>query len=60
MNNSNGICWGNLNHLQIGKFAEYLAVMEFSIHGLDVYTSEVDDKGIDFIVRINENTHIDV
>ena len=60
MNGNKGICWSKLNHLQIGKFAEYLAVMEFSIHGFDVYTSEVDDKGIDFIVRIDENTHIDV
>lgn len=25
--------------------------MEFTLHGFDVYTSEVDDKGIDFVVR---------
>jgi hypothetical protein len=25
--------------------------MEFTMHGLDIYTPEVDDKGIDFIVR---------
>lgn len=43
--------WSKLNHLQLGKYGEYLAKMECVKHGLDVYTAEVDDKGIDFIVR---------
>jgi hypothetical protein len=42
--------WSRLNHLQIGKYAEYLAKMTFTLHGYDVYTSEIDDKGIDFII----------
>jgi hypothetical protein len=25
--------------------------MELTMHGLDIYTSEVDDKGIDFVAR---------
>jgi hypothetical protein len=43
--------WSNLNRLQLGKYAEYYAKMEFASYGLDVYTSEVDDHGVDFIVK---------
>jgi len=25
--------------------------MEFTLHGFDVYSSEVDDRGIDFVIR---------
>jgi hypothetical protein len=31
-----------------------------TIAGFDIYTTDVDDKGIDFIIRINNNKHIDV
>ena len=40
-----------MNHLQVGRFAEYFVKMEFALHGFEVYTSEVDDRGIDFIAR---------
>lgn len=46
--------WTNSNHLQklpFGKYGEYFAKMEFIKHGFDVYSTEVDDKGIDFVVR---------
>ncbi len=43
--------WSHLNHLQLGRYAEYYAKMEFASYGLDVYTSEVDDHGIDFIAK---------
>lgn len=43
--------WNKLNRLQLGKYAEYYAKMEFASYGLDVYTSEVDDHGVDFIVK---------
>jgi hypothetical protein len=46
-----GYDWGKLNHIQLGRYAEYFVKMEFTRHGFDVYTAEVDDKGIDFIVR---------
>lgn len=46
--------WSKLNSLQVGKYAEYFAKMEFASYGCDVYTSEVDDHGIDFIVK-NKN-----
>lgn len=45
--------WNALNSMQLGKYAEYYAKMELSSYGLDVYTSEVDDYGIDFVVKIN-------
>jgi hypothetical protein len=52
--------WSKLSHLQLGKYGEYFAKMEFTKAGFDVYTSEVDDKGIDFVIRKNESEHYDV
>lgn len=52
--------WSNLTPLQLGRYAEYYTMMEFTMFGFDVYTSEVDDKGIDFIVRKDSNTYYDV
>ncbi len=43
--------WSRLNHLQVGRFAEYFAKMEFALYGFQLYSAEVDDRGIDFIVR---------
>lgn len=43
--------WSMLSKLQLGHYAEYYAKMEFSSFGFDVYTSEVDDHGVDFVVR---------
>lgn len=45
--------WSNLNRLQLGRFAEYYAKMEFTSYGFDVYTSEVDDHGVDFVAKYN-------
>lgn len=52
--------WLKLNSHQIGRYAEYLSKMEFTKAGFDVYTSEVDDKGIDFIIRKSENEYYDI
>lgn len=43
--------WSELSNLQLGRYGEYFAKMEFASYGLDVYTSEVDDHGIDFVVK---------
>ena len=43
--------WSALNHMQIGRYAEHLATMRFIEAGLEVYTSEVDDRGVDQLVR---------
>ena len=45
------IGWSNLTHLQLGRYAEYYAKMELASYGYEVYASEVDDKGIDFVCR---------
>ena len=43
--------WSKLSPLQLGRYAEYYAKMEFASYGFEVYTSEVDDHGIDFIAK---------
>ncbi len=52
--------WNRLNHLQLGRYAEYFAKMEFTLYGFDVYTAEVDDRGIDFVVRRDSARYYDV
>jgi hypothetical protein len=52
--------WSYLNHLQIGRFGEYLVKTELTRYGLDIYSSEVDDRGIDFIVRLSESKYLDI
>lgn len=52
--------WSKLNHLQLGRYAEYYAKMEFASYGLDVYTSEVDDHGIDFVAKTNGGGFIEI
>jgi len=39
--------WSSLTPLQIGKYAEFLVKMKFTLHAFDVYSAEIDDKGID-------------
>lgn len=41
--------WMALSKMKLGAYGEYFAKMELTSYGLDVYTSEVDDKGIDFV-----------
>jgi len=52
--------WDRLNHLQLGRYAEYFAKMEFTLYGFDVYTAEVDDRGIDFVIRRDTDRYYDV
>lgn len=52
--------WAHLNRIQLGRYAEYLAKMEFVLLGCDVFSSEVDDHGIDFVVRTKKGDHYDV
>ncbi len=53
--------WSKLNHLQIGRYAEYYAKMEFASYGFEVYTSEVDDHGVDFVAKLpGENKFYEV
>ena len=43
--------WSQLSSLQLGRYAEYYAKMEFTSYGFEVYTSEVDDHGVDFVAK---------
>lgn len=52
--------WSKLNHLQIGRYAEYFTKMEFAMYGFDVYGTEVDDRGIDFVIRKDIDRYYDV
>lgn len=50
----------HLNKLQVGKIGEYWAKIWMTFAGFDIYTTDVDDKGIDFIIRTDNEKHIDV
>ncbi len=52
--------WSRLSALQVGRYAEYFVKMEFTLYGFEVYTSEVDDHGIDFVVRKGEGRYFEV
>ena len=52
--------WSKLSPIRLGRYAEYYAKMEFTLLGFDVYEPEVDDKGIDFIIRKSENNFYEI
>lgn len=52
--------WSILNSLQLGRYAEYYAKMEFASYGFEVYTSEVDDHGIDFIAKTKSGRFLEI
>lgn len=52
--------WNNLNNQQVGAYTEYFVKMELTMFGFQVYTTEVDDRGIDFIARYNNSPFIEV
>jgi hypothetical protein len=45
------LSWSTLSTLQLGSYAEYFVKMGFTLHGFDVFTAEVDNKGVDFVIR---------
>jgi hypothetical protein len=52
--------WSELKKPQLGRYAEYFVKMKFTLHGFDVYTAEVDDKGIDFVIRKEPERYFDI
>ncbi len=52
--------WSRLNKQQVGAYAEYFIKMELTMYGFQVYKTEVDDRGIDFIARHGEGSFIEV
>lgn len=43
-----------LNRQKLGTFGEYYAKMALASYGMSIYSSEVDDHGIDFIAEANK------
>ena len=52
--------WSRLNNQQVGAYAEYFVKMELTLHGFQVYSTEVDDRGIDFVARLERGPFIEV
>lgn len=52
--------WSRLNKQQVGAYAEYFVKMELTMYGFQVYETEVDDRGIDFIARYEDRPFIEV
>jgi hypothetical protein len=52
--------WTHLTRQQIGAYAEYFVKMELTMYGFQVYSSEVDDRGIDFVARYGDGPSIEV
>ncbi len=52
--------WSKLNRQQLGRYGEYYTKLSFTKEGFDVFTAEVDDKGIDFVIRKNDKEYYDI
>ncbi len=52
--------WLRLNNQQVGAYAEYFVKMELTMYGFQVYETEVDDRGIDFIARFENGPFIEI
>jgi hypothetical protein len=52
--------WKALNRQQVGAFAEYFVKMELTMLGFQVYSTEVDDRGIDFVVRYEKGPFLSI
>ena len=52
--------WSRLNKQQVGAFTEYFVKMELTMYGFQVYGTEVDDRGVDFIARYEQEPFFEV
>lgn len=52
--------WSRLNKQQVGTYTEYFVKMELTMYGFEVYTTEVDDRGIDFVARRDSGPFLEV
>lgn len=51
--------WSRLNTQQVGAYAEYFVKMELTMYGFQVYETEADDRGIDFIARFEDGSFLE-
>lgn len=54
------LTWSILNKQQLGRYGEVWAFIEFLSYGLDVYPTEVDDHGVDLVVKDAHGKYWDV
>jgi hypothetical protein len=52
--------WDHLNKQQVGAYGEYFLKMELTGRGFQVYTPEVDDRGVDFVARYKKGPFLEV
>ena len=52
--------WSRLSRQQKGTYGEYVAKMEFVMYGYLVFSAEIDDRGVDFVVRNEAGRHFDI
>ena len=52
--------WSRLNKQQVGAFTEYFVKMELTMYGFQVYSTEVDDPGVDFVARYKHGSFFQV
>jgi hypothetical protein len=52
--------WGRLTKQQVGHYAEHFVKMELTMFGFEVYSSEVDERGVDFIARRGDDPFIEI
>lgn len=52
--------WSQLNLQQVGTYTEYFVKMELTMYGFQVYTTEVDNHGIDFVARHGRGTFLEI
>lgn len=47
-------------HLHLGRIGELLAKSEFIKNGFDVFSTEVDDKGVDLVLKNKNGEYFDI
>jgi hypothetical protein len=52
--------WSRLNKQQVGAYTEYFVKMDLTMFGFQVYSTEVDDRGIDFVARHRNGPFIEI
>ncbi len=52
--------WSRLNKQQVGAYTEYFVKMELTMYGFQVYKTEVDDRGIDFVARYEQGPFLEI
>src|SRR5580658_8058701 len=52
--------WSALTNQQVGAFVEYFVKMELTMFGFQVYATEVDDRGVDFIAQFGDGPFLKI